>query len=149
MLINFFPYFILIFYKLVIFNHKRHCYFVFIKFINIASHFWKIQTNGLITSLSLYPIKYINELSLPYCSFLETNILLKSISSAVNIFFIFVKFSFFLFKLNLCFFSVHFYILKKHFFFYIIIIVYVHLLYIFYVCLLIWLIRVFICTVLN
>ena len=42
--------------------------------------------NGLITSLSSYPIKYLNELCLPYCSFLETNILLTSISSILNIF---------------------------------------------------------------
>ena len=34
--------------------------------------------NGLITLLSLYPIKYLNELCLLYCSFLETNILLTS-----------------------------------------------------------------------
>ena len=42
--------------------------------------------NGLITLLSLYPIKYLNELCLPYCSFLETNILLTSITSILNIF---------------------------------------------------------------
>ena len=43
--------------------------------------------NGLIiTLLSLYPIKYLNELCLPYCSFLETNILLTSTSSILNIF---------------------------------------------------------------
>ena len=42
--------------------------------------------NGLITPLSLYPIKYLDELYLPYCSFLETNILLTSISSILNIF---------------------------------------------------------------
>ena len=46
--------------------------------------------NGLITPLSLYPIKYLNELCLPYCSVLETNILLTSISSILNIFFVFV-----------------------------------------------------------
>ena len=46
--------------------------------------------NGLITSLSLYPIKYINELFLPYGTFLETNILLTSISSMLNIFLFFV-----------------------------------------------------------
>ena len=42
--------------------------------------------DGLITLLSLYPIKDLNELCLPYCSFLETNILLTSISSILNIF---------------------------------------------------------------
>ena len=42
--------------------------------------------NGLITSLLLYLIKYLNELYLPYCSFLDTNILLTSISSILNIF---------------------------------------------------------------
>ena len=42
--------------------------------------------NGLITLLSLYPIKYLDELYLPYCSFLETNILLTSVSSILNIF---------------------------------------------------------------
>ena len=42
--------------------------------------------NGLMTPLSLYPIKYLDELYLPYCSFLETNILLTSISSILNIF---------------------------------------------------------------
>ena len=41
---------------------------------------------GLITSLLLHPIKYIDELFLSYCSVLETNILLKSISSILNIF---------------------------------------------------------------
>ena len=46
-------------------------------------------------------MKYINELFLSYCSFLETNSLLKSISSILNNFFIFVKFSFFLFFLSL------------------------------------------------
>ena len=45
--------------------------------------------NGLITLLSLKyhkPIKYLNELCLPYFSFLETNILLTSTSSILNIF---------------------------------------------------------------
>ena len=42
--------------------------------------------DGLITRLSLYPIKYLDELYLPYCSFLETNILLASIPSILNIF---------------------------------------------------------------
>ena len=42
--------------------------------------------NGLITLLSLYPIKNLDELYLSNCSFLETNILLASISSVLNIF---------------------------------------------------------------
>ena len=46
--------------------------------------------NVLITSLSLYPIKYLNRLYLSYCSFLETNILLTSISSILNVFFVFI-----------------------------------------------------------
>ena len=37
--------------------------------------------NGLITSLSLYPIKYLNEFFVPYSSSLETNILLASMLS--------------------------------------------------------------------
>ena len=41
----------------------------------------RLTHNGLITSLSLYPIKYLNEFFVPYGSFLETNILLTSISS--------------------------------------------------------------------
>ena len=42
--------------------------------------------NGLTTLLSLYPIKYLNELCFLYCSFLDTNILLTSISSILNTF---------------------------------------------------------------
>ena len=41
--------------------------------------------NGLIISLSLYSIKYLCEFLLPYGSFLETNILLTSISSVLYI----------------------------------------------------------------
>ena len=37
--------------------------------------------NGLMTSLSLYPIKYLNEFFVPYGSYLEANILLTSVSS--------------------------------------------------------------------
>ena len=37
--------------------------------------------NGLITSLLLYPKKYLNEFFVPYGSSLETNILLTSMSS--------------------------------------------------------------------
>ena len=42
--------------------------------------------NGLITSLSLYPIKYLNEFFVQYGSFLETNILLISMSSILATF---------------------------------------------------------------
>ena len=68
--------------------------------------------NGLITLLSLYPIKYLNELCLPYCSFLKTNILLTSISFMLNIFFIFiVKVAFFdVFTIKIYVLSVHSYI---------------------------------------
>ena len=37
--------------------------------------------NGLTTSLSLYPIKYLNDFFVPYGSSLKTNILLTSMSS--------------------------------------------------------------------
>ena len=37
--------------------------------------------NGIITSLSLYPTKYLNEFFVPYGSSLETNILSTSMSS--------------------------------------------------------------------
>ena len=46
--------------------------------------FESFKHNGLITSLSLYPVKYLYELFLQYCSFLETNILLTSVSSILN-----------------------------------------------------------------
>ena len=49
--------------------------------------------SGLITSLSLYPIKYLNEFLLPYDSFLETDILLTSISSIIYLF-VFVEAAF-------------------------------------------------------
>ena len=41
--------------------------------------------NGLITSLSLYPIKYLKFFFVPYGSLLETNILLTSMSSVLYI----------------------------------------------------------------
>ena len=41
--------------------------------------------NGLITSLSSYPVKYLNEFLLPHGSFLETNILLTLMSSILFI----------------------------------------------------------------
>ena len=44
----------------------------------------------VIISLSLYPIKHLNELFLPYCSFSKTNIWLTSILFVLNIFFVFV-----------------------------------------------------------
>ena len=46
------------------------------------------------TSLSLYPIKYLNESNLPYFSFLETNILLTSVPFISNIS-VFVEVTFF------------------------------------------------------
>ena len=52
--------------------------------------------NSLITSLSLYPIKYLRKFLLPYGSFLETNILLTSLSSVLYILF-FVKDAFLIF----------------------------------------------------
>ena len=45
-----------------------------------------LKYNGLITSLPFYPVKYLNVLFMPYGSFLETNILLTSISSILNLF---------------------------------------------------------------
>ena len=51
--------------------------------------------NGLIASLSLYPIKYLNEFFVPYDSSLETNISLTSMS--IGYFFVFIKVTFFYF----------------------------------------------------
>ena len=50
--------------------------------------------NGLITSLSLYPIKYLNEFFVPYGSSLETNIFLTSMSF-ILVTFLFCKIRFF------------------------------------------------------
>ena len=44
--------------------------------------------NGPITSLSLYPIKYLNEFFLSYASSVEANILLTSMLSVLVTFFI-------------------------------------------------------------
>ena len=76
--------------------------------------------NGLITSLSLYPIKYLNELYLPYFSFLETNILLTSTSFILNIFlFLLQKSPFYIFcRRSLCYFHSFLYPVKKKRFFY-------------------------------
>ena len=70
--------------------------------------------NGLITSLSLYPIKYLNEFFVPYGSSLETNILLKSMPS-ILITFCFRKSHFFLLfcHRNLCSFRSFLYAVKK------------------------------------
>ena len=46
--------------------------------------------SSLMIPLSLYSIKYLNELCLPYCSFLATNILLTSISYILKNFFVFI-----------------------------------------------------------
>ena len=43
--------------------------------------------NGLITSLSLYPIKHLNDFFKPYGSSLVTNILLTPMSSTLITFF--------------------------------------------------------------
>ena len=51
------------------------------------------------TSLSLYPIKYLSALFVSYGSFLETNILLTSISSILNIFLFLLKSLFSIFLL--------------------------------------------------
>ena len=42
--------------------------------------------NGLMTSLSFYPIKYLSEFFIPYDSVLETSILLISTSFILNSF---------------------------------------------------------------
>ena len=42
--------------------------------------------NGLITSLSLYPIKYLNEFFVPDGSSLETSVLLISMLSILDTF---------------------------------------------------------------
>ena len=62
--------------------------------------------NGLITSssLSLYPIKYLNEFFVPYSSSLETNILLASMSS-ILVSFLLSHFFLFFYLQNLCSFS--------------------------------------------
>ena len=53
--------------------------------------------NCLITLLSLYPIKYLNEFFKPYGSSLETNILLTLMSSILITFSLSVKIAFFYF----------------------------------------------------
>ena len=118
------------------------CFFI-LKFINIASRLRKFYKNGLTTSLSLYPIMYLNELFLPYNAFLETNILSTSIPSTLN------SFCFCLYRSHLfwffccwnlyCFHSFLYTMKKKSKRFFVIILVYVRWLYIFALCLLIWL----------
>ena len=66
--------------------------------------------NGLILSLSLYPIKYLREFFVPYGSFLETNMFLTSMS------YLFVRikaasFDFFVIKIYVL--STHSYMLYK------------------------------------
>ena len=56
-----------------------------------------LMDNGLITSLSLHPIKYLNELFVLYGSSLETNILLTSMSSILALFLFLWKSLFFIF----------------------------------------------------
>ena len=55
--------------------------------------------NGLITSLSLYPIKYLNEFLLPYDSFLETNIIYVNVFNVIYLF-VFVEAAFLDFFVN-------------------------------------------------
>ena len=43
---------------------------------------------GVMTSLSLYPTKYLIDLFVPYGSFLETIIFSKSMSYILNVFFV-------------------------------------------------------------
>ena len=66
-------------------------------------------------SISLYPIKYLSALFVPYGSFLETSVLLPSVSYMLNIFFVFVEVTFFDFCCcrNLCSFHSFPYIVKK------------------------------------
>ena len=63
---------------------------------------------GLITSLSLYPIKYLNEFFIPYGSSQETNILLTSILS-ISLTFLLLHYS-----LLLIFFVIKIYTLSTH-----------------------------------
>ena len=49
----------------------------------------RLMHNGLIISLSLYPVKYLNELFVLYGSFLETNILL-TLNSYIFFLFLFL-----------------------------------------------------------
>ena len=70
--------------------------------------------NGRITSLLLYPIKYLNEFFVPYGSSLKTDILSKSMSSILIIFFYAkVIFFIFLFPKNSCSFHTFLYWIKK------------------------------------
>ena len=74
--------------------------------------------NGLMMSLSLYPIRYLRDFFVPYDSFLETNILLTSMSSILY-FFVFAEgtFIFFYFFCKRCsdFFVIKIYVLPTHY----------------------------------
>ena len=64
------------------------------------------------TPSSFYSMKYLSEYFTPYESFLEINILLTSISSTLNSFFVFVKVNFFyLFIIKIYALSTHSYII--------------------------------------
>ena len=64
------------------------------------------------TSSLFYSMKYLGEYFTPYESFLEVNILLTSISSILNSFFVFVKVDFFyLFIIKIYALSTHSYIM--------------------------------------
>ena len=76
--------------------------------------------NGLITSLSLYPIKYLNEFFVPYDSSLETNILSTSMPS-IFVTFCFYKSLFLIFfisKIYVFFYSFLYLVKKKEKFLY-------------------------------
>ena len=78
--------------------------------------FWYfLRSIFMINTLSLCTIKYLNELCLPYCSFLETNILLTLISSILNIFCFYCRSHFFWYFCcwNLCSFRSFLYTVKK------------------------------------
>ena len=66
--------------------------------------------NGLIISLSLYPIKYLNEFFVSYGSFLETNILLALMSSILFIFYFCKSCFFYFFVVEIYIFSTRSYI---------------------------------------
>ena len=70
---------------------------------------------GLISLLSVYPIKYLIAFFVPYDSFSETNILFTSMSS-IEKFFIFIKITFFdLFIVKIYALSAHSYIQQSKF----------------------------------
>ena len=55
-----------------------------IKVFNIPNN-WRFIHSGLMTSLLSYPIKYSKNFFVPYSSFLDTNVLLPSVLSILNV----------------------------------------------------------------